>query len=145
MFRKRAKTDGAGSFLRGLSFFEGFDDSELDRVADLADEVDADSGAVLTEQGKPGQECFIILDGQANVYVGGEHINTLGPGSIVGEMALLSNKPRSATVIAETPMRLISLDTSKFRTVLDEMPKAGRAVMSLLEERLRQRNLQQPT
>jgi CRP-like cAMP-binding protein len=141
MFRKRGKAEGAGSVLRGMSFFEGFDDTELDRVAALADEVDADAGAVLTEQGKPGRECFIIQRGTANVYVGGEHINTLGPGTIVGEMALISNRPRSATVVAETPMTLLSLDTEHFRTLLEEMPKAGRAVMSLLDERLRQQNL----
>ena len=107
MFRKRGKAEGAGSVLRGMPFFEGFDDAELDRVAELADDVEADAGAVLTEQGKPGQECFIIRDGTANVYVGGEHINTLGPGTVVGEMALLSNRPRSATVVAETPMQLL--------------------------------------
>jgi CRP-like cAMP-binding protein len=142
-FRKRGKAEHAGAALRGLAFFEGFSDEELDRVAALADEVEAEPGAVLTQQGKPGQECFVILDGQANVYVGTDHINSLGPGTLVGEMALLSNRPRSATVVAETAMRLLSLDTSHFRQLLDEMPKAGRAVMEMLEERLRQRNLAQ--
>jgi CRP/FNR family transcriptional regulator, cyclic AMP receptor protein len=141
MFRKRGKAEGAGSVLRGMPFFDGFDDAELDRVAALADDVEADAGAILTEQGKPGQECFIIRGGTANVYVGGEHINTLGPGTVVGEMALISNRPRSATVVAETPMQLLSLDTADFRTLLEELPKAGRAVMALLEERLRQANL----
>jgi CRP-like cAMP-binding protein len=141
MFRKRGKAEHAGAALRGLAFFEGFTDEELDRVAALADEVDAESGAVLTEQGKPGQECFVILEGSANVYVGSDHVATLGPGTIVGEMALIANRPRSATVVAEGPMRLLSLHTGEFRTLLDEMPKAGRAVMELLEDRLRQQNL----
>lgn len=140
-FRKRGAARGAGETLRNVAFFEGFSDDELDRVAGLATEVDADTGAVLTEQGKPGQECFVILEGQSSVWVGGEFITTLGPGVTVGEMALISNRPRSATVKAETPMRLLSFDTGRFRTLLDEMPKAQRAIMALLEERLREQNL----
>lgn len=140
-FRKRDSGTGGGAALRGLAFFEGFSDDELDRVAKLANEVDAEPGALLTEQGKPGQECFVILAGEAAVYVGGEFITTLGQGTTVGEMALISNRPRSATVKASTPMRLLSFDTGHFRTLLDEMPKAQRALMALLEERLREQNL----
>ena len=54
----------------------------------------------------------------------GDHVATLGPGSMVGEMALIDHRPRSATVLSQTPMRLPSFDTKSFRTLLDEMPKA---------------------
>ena len=137
MFRRRKATDGAAR-LAEVSFFEGFTSEELARVAELVDEVEAERGAELTDQGRPGRECYVIQEGTANVYFGGEHIATLGPGSMVGEMALIDHRPRSATVVAETPMRLLALDAKNFRALLDEMPKASQRVMSLLNARLQE-------
>jgi CRP/FNR family transcriptional regulator, cyclic AMP receptor protein len=139
--KRRKASDDAAERLSDVEFFSGFSADERRRVAEMADEVEADAGAVLTEQGRPGQECFVILAGSAGVYVSGEFITRLGPGVTVGEMALISNRPRTATVVAETPMKLLSFDTEKFRMLLDEMPKAQRALMALLEDRLRDRNL----
>jgi CRP-like cAMP-binding protein len=135
MFGNRKKAIGGAEKLAGVPFFAGFSPEELERVADLADDVEAEPGAVLVEQGRVGQECFVILDGQAGVYVGDEHVTTSGPGSMVGEMALVDHRPRSATVVAETPMRLLGFDTKAFRSLLDEMPKASQRVMSLLNAR----------
>ncbi len=134
----RKKAVAAAARLSELAFFEGFTDDELERVAELVDDVEAEPGAVLTDQGRPGQECFVIESGQANVYFGGEHIASLGPGSMVGEMALLEHRPRIATVVAETPMRLLGLDTRSFRALLEEMPKASQRVMSVLNARLQE-------
>ena len=134
MFRRKKATDGAGR-LREVSFFEGFTDEELDRVAELVDEVEAERGAELTDQGRPGLECYIIQEGTANVFFGGEHIATLGPGSMLGEMALIDHRPRSATVTATSPMRLLAFDAQRFRRLLDEMPEALIRVMERLIER----------
>jgi len=123
--------------LRGVSFFEGFSDDELQRVADLAEDVDAEQGALLIDQGRVGQECFVILDGQAGVYSGEEHIATLEPGAMVGEMALVDHRPRTASVVAETPMKLISLDAKAFKQLLETMPKVHDRVMETLYARLR--------
>jgi CRP-like cAMP-binding protein len=87
------------------------------------------------DQGRPGQECFVILDGTASVFIGGDHVATLEAGSMVGEMALIDHRPRSATVVAETPMTLLAFDTGAFRALLDELPKASQRVMSLLNAR----------
>ncbi len=133
--RKKAEREAAAARLADVAFFEGFSHDELMRVAELADEVEAEAGAELMEQGRPGQECYVIQDGTANVSVAGEHIATLGPGSMVGEMALIDHKPRSATVVAETPMRLLAFDTRAFRHLLDDLPKASQRVMSLLNAR----------
>jgi CRP-like cAMP-binding protein len=137
MFGNRKKAIGGAEKLAGVPFFAGFSPEELERVADLADDVDAEPGAVLVEQGRVGQECFVILDGQAGVYVGDEHVTTSGPGSMVGEMALLEHKPRNATVVAETPMKLIAFDTQHFKKLLSEMPKVNDRVMETLAARLR--------
>ncbi len=133
--RKKAKE--AAERLRDVAFFEGFTDQDLARVASLADEVEAEEGAELTDQGRPGLECFVILDGRASVLVAEEHVATLEKGSMVGEMALIDHRPRSATVIAETPMTLLAFDTKAFSKMLDEMPAARQKVMVLLNDRLR--------
>jgi CRP-like cAMP-binding protein len=136
MFQRR-KAREAAERLREVAFFEGFDEDDLARVAGLADEVDAEQGAELTDQGRPGLECFVILDGRASVLVGDEHVATLEEGSMVGEMALIDHRPRSATVVAETPMTLLAFDTKAFGKMLDEMPAARQKVMVLLNDRLR--------
>ena len=146
MFGHRKKAVAAGEDPTGLAtrlatvaFFEGFTSHELSRVAQLADEVAAQAGAVLVDQGRVGQECFVILEGEASVYVAGEHVATSGPGSMVGEMALVEHRPRNATVVADTDMRLLAFDTRAFKTLLEEMPKAHDRVMEILAARLRTR------
>ncbi|MCD9625058.1 cyclic nucleotide-binding domain-containing protein [Rhabdothermincola salaria] len=137
MVRRRERAVDGAARLRGVEFFAGFSEDELDRVSRLADDLQAESGALLTEQGRVGQECFVIVDGQASVYVGDDFVATVGPGTMVGEMALLEHRPRAATVVADTPMRMLAFDTKRFRTLLDEMPKAGERVNALLAARIR--------
>ena len=133
--RKKAELQAAAAQLGEVAFFEGFTPEELTRVAELADEVEAEPGAQLMEQGRPGQECFVIVEGTAGVLFGGEHAVSLEAGSMVGEMALVDHRPRSATVVAETPMKLLAFDTKAFRALLDDLPKASQRVMSLLNAR----------
>ena len=146
MFGHRKKAVRAGeddpalaAQLSKVAFFEGFTTDELSRVLQLAEEVEAESGAVLIDQGRVGQECFVILEGESGVYVSGEHVATNGPGSMIGEMALIEHRPRNATVVAETPMRLLAFDTAAFKTLLEEMPKAHDRVMEILAARLKTR------
>jgi CRP-like cAMP-binding protein len=139
--RKKAAHDEEERFalvvkLRDVAFFEGFGPSELDRVAELAEEVEAAPGAMLIDQGRVGQECYVVLEGQANVLAGTEVIATVGPGAMVGEMALVEHRPRNASVVAETPMRLVVLDAGAFKTLLGEMPKVHDRVMATLGARV---------
>jgi CRP/FNR family cyclic AMP-dependent transcriptional regulator len=143
MFGKRTKaaTDEQERFalavdLRNAAFFEGFEPGELDRVAELADSVEAFPGAVIIDQGRVGQECFVVLEGEATVHVGDDLVATIGPGTMIGEMALVDHRPRSASVIAATPMRLVAFDTADFKTLLTEMPKAHERVITTLAARL---------
>jgi CRP-like cAMP-binding protein len=124
-------------WLANVSFFEGMDRSELERVATLAARVEAEPGAELTDQGRYGDVCYVIVEGTANVYMNGEYVTSLGPGAMVGEMALLEHRPRVATVVAETPMVLAAFGTREFRTLLDELPRAKERVLALLGDRLR--------
>ncbi|MEX1217075.1 MAG: cyclic nucleotide-binding domain-containing protein [Acidimicrobiales bacterium] len=137
MFGNRKKTVDGASRLRNLAFFEGFSDAELGRVAELANDVEVESGELLIDQGRVGQECYVIESGEAEVFVGEEHLVTLGAGSMVGEMALIDRRPRSATVIANTSMSLLAFDTKAFQQLLTEMPKAEERVHTLLAARLK--------
>lgn len=137
MFRNRRKSSDGAEKLNGVAFFEGFSPDELQRVAELAEDVEAEQGATLIDQGRVGLECYVILEGTAAVYLGDEYIATLDAGSIVGEMALVDHRPRSATVVAETPLKLIAFDTKAFKKLLEEMPKAHDRVMELLSTRFR--------
>lgn len=129
----RSSVDAAT--LGEIEFFSGFDGSDLRRIAELADSRTVESGAVLMEQGRVGLECYVIRSGRARVFVGDEYVATLEPGSMVGEMALVSHLPRVATVVAITPMELLVFDVKHFRTLLDELPEAAGRVTRLLSER----------
>ncbi len=124
-------------WLKGVAFFEGFEPEQLRRVAGLSSEVQVEPGTVIIDQGDAGTECFVLVEGDASVYVGTEHVATLHPGSMVGEMALVDHRPRTASVVADTALSLLRFDARQFRTLLEEMPKASERVMTLLTARLR--------
>jgi len=136
-----SKNEGAAATvddLRHIALFTHMSEAELARVGALGEPVDAEAGAVVIDQGDVGMECFLVLEGEAGIFAGGQHVATIGPGSVVGEMALIGHKPRNATVTAQTPMRLLAFDISSFKKLLDEMPVAQKYIYDLLEERARQ-------
>jgi CRP-like cAMP-binding protein len=137
----RRKIDDGAERLAKVELFDGFTPAELSRVAELVEEVEAEEGALLTEQGKPGTEAYIVVSGEAAFEMGGERKGSIGPGEPIGEMALIDNRPRVGTVRALTPMKLLALDANGFRKLLDEMPKANRAIMAKLSERIRKLDL----
>jgi CRP-like cAMP-binding protein len=121
--------------LRHIALFARMSEAELARVAALGEPVDAEPGAVLIDQGDVGTECFLVLDGDAGIFASGHHVATIGPGAVVGEMALIGHKPRNATVTAQTPMRLFAFNISSFKKLLEEMPVAQKYLYDLLEAR----------
>lgn len=110
---------------------------ELERIASLADQVDIDEGKKLTTEGKPGREFFVVADGWAKVTLRKKKLGTLGRGSFFGEMSLLDNEPRAATVTAETPMTLYVIDPRSFATLLDKTPSVSRKIMKGIATRIR--------
>lgn len=122
------------SLLR-LPIFANVHERDVTRVAEIGEPVDAEPGAVLMDQGDVGTECFFVIDGQAGVYSGGQHIAAIGPGSIVGEMALVGHKPRNASVVADTPMQLLAFNIAAFKKLLEEMPGTRDVVTRVLEAR----------
>lgn len=122
--------------LDGVPFFEDFPSEERRRVLKLSSPTEAAAGAVLIDQGDTALDCYLVLEGVASVYVRGEFVTSVGAGSMIGEMALIDHRPRSASVVAETPMRLLAFRTKDFRTLLDEMPRASERILAELQARL---------
>jgi CRP/FNR family cyclic AMP-dependent transcriptional regulator len=135
---RRKSKDAKVELLRGVSLFSGCSNRELSRIAALVDEIDVPAGRVLTREGEPGREVFVVVEGQARVTVGNRAwIAPLAPGSAFGEISLLDQGPRSATVTAETEMCLLVLDSRSFSALIAEVPSVARKVMRGLAERLR--------
>jgi CRP-like cAMP-binding protein len=121
--------------LRHLALFAQMSNAELERLAGLGEPVEAEAGAIIIDQGDVGTECFLVLEGEAGIMHGPDHVATIGPGTVVGEMALIGHRPRNATVRAQSRMRLLSFDIAHFKRVLDEMPVARDHVYGLLQAR----------
>jgi CRP/FNR family cyclic AMP-dependent transcriptional regulator len=123
--------------LRGCDLFRHFDRKELEELARIAEEVHLDKGTVLCEQGRVALECWVVLEGEAEVEVGGETIVGLaGTGEAIGEMGLLDHLPRSATVTARTPMVVLRIDGKRFDELLGASPLA-RGLLEMLSRRIR--------
>src|SRR2546426_5508306 len=108
--------------LAKVPLFSACSKKELQTIARASDDVDVQSGKVLVEEGKPGHEFFLILDGEASVKRGSKRIARLGPGRYFGELALLDRGPRSATVVADTGMDLLVLGQREFGALIDQVP-----------------------
>ena len=135
---KNEAIQGTVDDLRHIALFAQMSEAELARVAALGEPVDAEPGAILIDQGDVGVECFLVLEGEAGIFSGGQHVATISPGAVVGEMALIGHKPRNATVTAQTPMRLLAFNISSFKKLLEEMPAAQKYIYELLETRARE-------
>ena len=132
----RLHKDGKVDLLATVPLFTGCSKKELRRIASLADEIDLRSGKVLTRQGAPGREFFVLLDGTVDVVRDGEHVATLGPGDFFGELALVSNIPRTATVTATTPIRALVVVDRDFRRLLKEDATIAVKVLGAMAERM---------
>ncbi|MEX2446348.1 MAG: cyclic nucleotide-binding domain-containing protein [Dehalococcoidia bacterium] len=112
-------------------------DKELETVAGMGTPIAVEPGYVLTREGRHGHEFFVITDGRAACSIGGEQVSTLEAGDFFGEVALLDGGTRSATVVAETAMKVIVIDSREFSVMIRDVPSAARQIMVTLAQRLR--------
>jgi CRP/FNR family transcriptional regulator, cyclic AMP receptor protein len=143
MLGRRSK-DVKVELLSNVPLFSTCSKRDLGRIAALVDEVDVPDGRILTREGEPGRECFVIVDGQAAADLGGDRTASLGPGDVVGEMSLLDQGPRSVTVTAKTDMHLLVLTSREFSSLINRFPVVARRVMAALARRLRETEHTQP-
>ncbi|GAC1590388.1 MAG: hypothetical protein NVS3B21_07880 [Acidimicrobiales bacterium] len=125
--------------LRAVPLFRGCDDKELELIDTLLDEVIAEPGRTLMEQGTVGREAFIVIDGEAEVVIDGMRVATVGNGAVIGEMAIVGQTTRTATVVAITAMKLLAADPRRFDSLLALGP-VGHRVLETVVARLRQAN-----
>jgi CRP/FNR family cyclic AMP-dependent transcriptional regulator len=121
--------------LSEVPFFGMLSKKELAAVARQTDEIDVREGETLAREGDTGREFFVIIDGTAEVVRGEDRIAELGPGDFFGEMALVGDAPRMATVRATKPMRVIVMTRQSFREIDRSMPKVHSAIVDAIEER----------
>ena len=133
MLRRNEKVE----LIKRVPLFADCSRSELEEIAQLADEIDLDEGKELTRLGEPGREFFVLLEGEADVTQNGNSINTLKAGDFFGEIALVEDTPRTATVTATTPMRVLVITDRAFKKLLDEHPELQRKVLVALAERVK--------
>ena len=122
--------------IRKVPLFARCSRAELKEIALLADEIDLHEGKEMTREGAPGREFFVLLEGTADVKKNRRRVNRLGPGDFFGEIALVSREPRTATVIATSPVRALVITDRSFRRLLDDAPRVQTKVMEAMAERL---------
>lgn len=130
--RKDAKTE----LLKRAPLFANCSKQELALISGIADEIDLREGKELTRQGAPGREFFVLIEGSADVVKDGSKVNTLEGGDFFGEIALVHHAPRTATVVATSPVRALVVTERNFRRLLEGSPEIQRKVMVALADRL---------
>jgi CRP-like cAMP-binding protein len=124
------------ALLKRVPLFARCTKAELVEVALSADELDVADGEVLAREGRPGREFFVIVEGTVTVTRGGETLAELGEGDWFGEIALLTYKPRSATVTATSAVHALVIRDSAFRRLVETTPRIALTVLASVGQRL---------
>ena len=123
------------SRLKSIKLFQNIPDEELKEIATFADEQSIPEGKHLVDEGDYSYEFMAIEDGTAEVTRGGDHVADLGPGDFFGEVGLLERELRNATVIAKTPMRIITLTGWDLKRMEKSVPHAVQQIRTTMEQR----------
>jgi CRP-like cAMP-binding protein len=118
--------------LRGLSFFEGWNDDELEHFERIVGRARFATGEIVIREGQSGHAFVILTTGEAEVTRGGAPLGLLRAGDHAGEMALLDNSPASATVVARTEVEALVLGQRDFHNLLETIPSLGRRILATL-------------
>lgn len=117
-----SKGRGDVQTLRKFTIFESFSDDDLKRLVKAAHHTQTSGPWPLILEQTPSDACFIILNGEAGVYVGKEQIALVGPGEIIGESALRSGRLRNATVTTTGPAELLRIERDDFESLAQDIP-----------------------
>ena len=124
--------------LRAIPLFEGLGKKERREVSRQADEVEVEPGRHLVREGEFAYEFFAIEEGGAEVRRGDQLLAELGPGDFFGEMGLIGQVTRNASVVATSPTRVLVLTGTAFRHIERELPTVSKKIRKAIEERCRQ-------
>ena len=129
---RRGKTD----LIRRIPLFSQCSRSELEAVATVADELHLPAGRVLIRQGDVGRELFVLVDGKVEVEQDGKKLGTKSSGDFLGEIAVVTRRPRTATVTTVTDVRVLVLTDLNFKRLLADVPSISVKVLKALGDRL---------
>jgi CRP-like cAMP-binding protein len=132
MLRKNAKVE----LIKRVPLFSGLSKRELDDVAAIADELSIAEGTELTHEGDAGHEFLVLVEGSADVRRRGRRVNTLGSGDFLGEIALVTGAPRTATVTTTCPARMLVITARDFKALLRRTPPLQLKILEALAARL---------
>jgi CRP/FNR family transcriptional regulator, cyclic AMP receptor protein len=132
LFSQDTKVDA----LRRATLFEGLSRKQLVQLARASEDLDVPAGKVLCKEGEVGQEFFVIIDGEVEVTKNGKRLATRAAGEFFGEIALLEQTRRMATVTAQTPLRFFVLTRRDFRQLIRDNPGVELKVLQALARRL---------
>jgi CRP/FNR family cyclic AMP-dependent transcriptional regulator len=124
--------------LAQVPLFEGLSRRHLKQIAERADEISFREKETIVEAGQPGGTFFIIVEGEVRVVRGDRTIARAGPGEFFGEISLLDGGPRTASVIADTPVVAIRLFKASFDRVVREEPRVAGKILAVVARRLRE-------
>lgn len=125
------------SQLAKVPLFSDCSQRDLQTIARVVREIPHAAGTIIAREGEPGVGLFIIMDGTADVTIGGSKKATLGPGDFFGEIALLDGGPRTATVTAKSDVALLGLTEWVFRGLMAEHPSIALKTLQQMAARLR--------
>jgi CRP/FNR family transcriptional regulator, cyclic AMP receptor protein len=128
--------DAKIELLKSVPLFERCSKAELAKIASLADELDLPDGRELTHEGATGKELVILVEGEGEVIRDGTLIAGLSPGDFVGEIALVTGQPRTATVKTRGPSRVLVLGAPAFRRLMRDVPSIQTHVLMAVAARL---------
>jgi len=128
--------DSSNDRLAAVPLFSGLSKDDLELISRLATELQLPAGTELTHEGASGHEFIVVLDGDVEVRRGKKLIAKLGPGSYFGEIALLDNRPRTATVLAITPVTIEVIGAREFRGLIEEVPELAQKLLTTMAQRL---------
>ena len=131
----RLRKDAKLELLRQVPLFAGCSKKELGEISMLADELNLPAGTTLIEEGRQGHEFFLLVEGEVDVRAKGRKVNTLSDGAFFGEMALVSQRPRNATLTASGPVRVLVVHEQSFRRLLHDSPPIQLKVLQTLADR----------
>jgi CRP/FNR family cyclic AMP-dependent transcriptional regulator len=140
----RLRKDAKVSVLAQIPLFERCSRRQLARIASITREVDYPPATPVVQLGKPGDEFFVVVEGEADVRKGARKLATLRAGSFFGEIALVTGSPRTATVTTGTPMRALVIARDDFRELLEDSPDIQMKILQGIASRLEQLASDQP-
>jgi CRP/FNR family cyclic AMP-dependent transcriptional regulator len=118
----RLHRDAKVDLIRKIPLFAECTPQELALVASIADEIDFGEGRRLTKESTPGAEVVIMVEGTAEVHQGDQVVNRIGAGEFIGEIALVTGQPRTATVVATSSVHALVIEGHAFQRLLSEAP-----------------------